>query len=127
MNPLPLGGLRSSLQYSAELEMPSGVNEDAEGAGIDSPYGLAECEPAGETPTLQALCCVTDAIFEAWHDLSQPLIRMKRVRGARGFAVEIKAMNDEMRKLASLISNLVVLVRQLYDEAAARESIRNGE
>jgi hypothetical protein len=126
MSPPVLPGLTSSLQYSAKLEMPSGINEEADGAGINAPYSLAKCEPVGETPTLQALCWVTDAIFEAWHDLSQPLIRMKRVRGARDLAVEIEALNEEMRKLASLISNLAVLVRQLYAETLKREGNKNA-
>jgi hypothetical protein len=121
MKPPPLYSLKDALLYAASLETPLHVNKEK------TPYSIDKCEPAGGTPTLQALCWVMDAIFEVWHDLSQPLIRMKRVRGAKGFAAEIKAMNEEMHKLGSLISNLVVLVRQLYKEADARESIRNGE
>lgn len=121
MNPPPLYSLKDALLYTASLEMPSHVNED------EAPFSIDKCEPAGGTPTLQALCWVADAIFEVWHDLSQPLIRMRRVRGAKAIAAEIKTMNEEMHKLGSLISNLVVLVRQLYKEAGARESIRNGE
>jgi hypothetical protein len=111
MNKPPLYSLKDALLYLASLEMPSHVNKD------EAPHSIDKCEPAGVTPTLQALCWVTDAIFEVWHDLSQPLIRMKRVRGVKGFAAEIKAMNEEMHKLGSLISNLAVLVRQLYVEA----------
>jgi hypothetical protein len=120
MKPPPLYSLKDALLYAASLETPSHVNEDK------APYSIDKCEPAGGTPTLQALCWVTDAIFEVWHDLSQPLIRMKRVRGAKGFAAEIKAMNEEMHKLGSLISNLVVIVRQLYAETLTREGNKNA-